>query len=102
MLQRDEGVQTKFSVEIDFTVIGIFMGVSGLSASMETKVFAEGGVNGYQHILPGPIKYGNIKLTMGIVNGYELWHWQRPALARQRMSGMLDSLEQVTCRSNPR
>jgi len=75
MLQRDEGVQGKFSVEIDFTVIGIFMGVSGLSASMETKAFAEGGVNGYEHILPGPIKYGNITLTMGIVNGYELWHW---------------------------
>ena len=45
MFQRDEGVQSKFSVEIDFTVIGIFMGVSGLSASMETNTFAEGGVN---------------------------------------------------------
>jgi len=75
MLQRDEGVQTNFSVEVDLTVVGIFMGVSGLSAHIETKTYAEGGVNGYEHILPGPIKYGNITLEMGIVNGNELWHW---------------------------
>ena len=76
MLQRsDEGVQTKFSVEVDRSVVGIFMGVSGLSATIETKTYAEGGVNEYEHILPGPIKYGNITLTMGIVNGNELWHW---------------------------
>ena len=75
MLQRDEGVQTNFSVEVDLTVVGIFMGVSGLSATIETRTYAEGGVNGYEHTLPGPIRYGNITLTMGIVNGNELWSW---------------------------
>ena len=76
MLQRrDEGLQTNFSVEIDFTVVGIFMSVSGLSAAMETYKIAEGGVNGYEHVLPGPIKYGNVTLTMGVVNGNELWEW---------------------------
>jgi len=75
MFQRDEGIQTKFSVEVDLTVVGIFTEVSGLSAHIETKTYSEGGVNEYEHILPGPIKYGNITLTMGIVDGNELWHW---------------------------
>jgi phage tail-like protein len=76
MLQRsDEALQTNFSVELDFAVVGIFQSVDGLSAQMETEDFFEGGINTYKHQLPGPISYGPITLTTGMLNGRELWMW---------------------------
>ena len=76
MLNRtDEALQTNFSIEVDFAVVGIFRSVSGLSAKMETYEISEGGINTYKHQLPGPLSYGPITLSTGILNGQEMWHW---------------------------
>lgn len=76
MLQRsDEALQTNFSVEVDFAVVGIFQSISGLSAKMETTKVTEGGINTYTHELPGPISYGPVTLSTGMLNGKEMWYW---------------------------
>jgi phage tail-like protein len=76
MLNRiDEALQTNFSIEIDAVVVGIFQNVSGLSAEMNVEEFYEGGVNTFKHQLPGPISYGPITLSTGMLSGKELWNW---------------------------
>lgn len=74
-VRLDEALESSFSIEVDQVLAGIFKGVSGLNGTMETHEYVEGGVNGWKHVLPGPISYGNVTLETGVLDGKELWEW---------------------------
>ena len=64
-----------FYVEIDALLVGAFREVRGLESSVEVKSYAEGGVNGYQHMLPGETRYPNIVLSRGLTDLDTMWGW---------------------------
>jgi phage tail-like protein len=59
----DPGTQFRFVVTIDGEVIGDFTALEGLSAEYSVMQYAEGGENGFEHRLPGQLKYSTIKLS---------------------------------------
>jgi phage tail-like protein len=59
----DPGTQFRFQVAIDGVVIGSFTAIEGLSAEYEVETVKEGGENGFEHRLPGRLKYSTIKLS---------------------------------------
>lgn len=52
-----------------------FQEVSGLQMSMKLQTIREGGNNGQQIHLPGPIEYGQLTLKRGLTLTGELWSW---------------------------
>ena len=64
-----------FFVEIDGLLCGGFREVRGLESSVEVKSYAEGGVNGFQHMLPGETRYPNLVLSRGLTDLDTLWGW---------------------------
>ena len=80
-----------FSVELDIPgVSSLACGASfaecdGLEMTMEVKTIREGGNNGRQIRLTGPIAYGTLTLKRGLTDSFHLWDWftamqERPAL----------------------
>jgi len=72
----------KFWVEIKNIVVAEFKECAGLSMEREVERVEEGGVNDYVHVLPGRVKYSNITLKYGIIEGgpsdgdvKKLWNW---------------------------
>jgi phage tail-like protein len=59
----DPGTQFRFVVTIDGKDIGDFTALEGLSAEYNVTLYAEGGENGFEHRLPGQLKYSTIKLS---------------------------------------
>jgi phage tail-like protein len=59
----DPGTQFRFVVTIDGKDIGDFTALEGLSAEYNVMQYAEGGENGFEHRLPGQLKYSTIKLS---------------------------------------
>jgi phage tail-like protein len=59
----DPGIQFRFVVTIDGKEIGDFTALEGLSAEYNVMQYAEGGENGFEHRLPGQLKYSTIKLS---------------------------------------
>jgi phage tail-like protein len=59
----DPGTQFRFVVTIDGKQIGDFTSLEGLSAEYNVMQYAEGGENGFEHRLPGQLKYSTIKLS---------------------------------------
>jgi phage tail-like protein len=59
----DPGTQFRFVVTIDGEEIGDFTALDGLSAEYNVMQYAEGGENGFEHRLPGQLKYSTIKLS---------------------------------------
>lgn len=84
----------KFAVEID--VPGVSTGIcaaafqecDGLEMTMEVKTIREGGNNGTQIRLTGPISYAQLSLKRGMTANFDLWDWfsqmQRPGGAKLR------------------
>ncbi|WP_437275930.1 phage tail protein [Sorangium sp. So ce375] len=64
-----------FLVEVDGLLVGGFRDVRGLEASVEVKEYAEGGVNGYIHKLPGETRFPNLVLSRGLTDLDTLWVW---------------------------
>lgn len=70
-----------FSVEIQLpgarsTVCqASFAECDGLEMSMEVKTIREGGNNGAQIRLSGPITYGQVSLKRGMTSTFDLWDW---------------------------
>jgi phage tail-like protein len=70
-----------FAVEISVPDISnqlctaAFAECDGLEMSMEIKTIREGGNNGEQHRLVGPISYGQLTLKRGMTANFDLWHW---------------------------
>ena len=57
-----------------------FQEVSGLSKSLETEEFKEGGLNSFSHRLPNPAKYGNIILKRGMLTDSSIIDWCNDAI----------------------
>ena len=64
-----------FLVEVQGLLVGGFSRVSGLESSIQTKEYAEGGVNGYVHKIPGEVRYPNLVLTQGLTGIDTLYGW---------------------------
>ena len=70
-----------FSVEISVDDVSqqvcsaSFSECDGLEMTMEVKTIREGGNNGQQIRLTGPISYGQITLKRGMTETFDLWNW---------------------------
>lgn len=52
-----------------------FSECDGLEMSIEPKSIREGGNNGQQIHLTGPVSYGQLSLKRGMTNNFDLWNW---------------------------
>jgi phage tail-like protein len=52
-----------------------FSECSGLEMNMEVKTIREGGNNGEQIHLSGPLSYGQLTLKRGMTKNFDLWDW---------------------------
>jgi phage tail-like protein len=74
---------TAFNFEVDVTLEdsadrlcqAAFAECDGLEVSMEVKTIREGGNNGVQHRLTGPVSYGTLTLKRGMTESFDLWAW---------------------------
>jgi phage tail-like protein len=67
----------RFLVEIQGLIVAGFTEVSGLQAEISVQTYAEGGLNAYEHKLPGPARYPNLVLKRGMTDVDNLWNWHR-------------------------
>ena len=52
-----------------------FSECDGLEMSIEPKSIREGGNNGQQIHLAGPVSYGQLSLKRGMTDNFDLWNW---------------------------
>src|SRR6266487_4881236 len=75
-----------FSVEINFhgdarkVCNASFSECDGLEMTMEVKTIREGGNNGRQIRLTGPVSYGQLTLKRGMTTTFDLWDWMNATL----------------------
>jgi phage tail-like protein len=75
-----------FAVEIDVPDISTkvcsaaFSECDGLEMTQEIKTIREGGNNGKQIRLSGPVAYGQLTLKRGMTATFDLWNWFSAAL----------------------
>jgi phage tail-like protein len=58
-----------------------FAECDGLEMNMEPKTIQEGGNNGRQIHLIGPVTYGHLSLKRGMTPNMDLWNWFEQVLA---------------------
>jgi len=74
-------ISFNFSIEIDVEGVSptvcnaAFAECDGLEMTMEPKTIREGGNNGVQIRLTGPVAYGQITLKRGMTASFDLWDW---------------------------
>ena len=73
---------TTFNFEVSLNLPGQppfceahFSECNGLELSMSPKTIREGGNNGRQIHLAGPVTYGQLSLKRGMTNALDLWEW---------------------------
>jgi phage tail-like protein len=72
-----------FNFAIEINVAGIsskacsaaFSECDGLEMNMEVKTIREGGNNGSNIRLPGPVSYSQLTLKRGMTDSFDLWDW---------------------------
>src|SRR5215469_18887081 len=70
-----------FAVEINVTggstkvCSAAFSDCDGLEMTMDVKTIREGGNNGQQIRLNGPVSYGQLTLKRGMTANFDLWRW---------------------------
>ena len=75
-----------FAVEIDVPDVSpkvcsaAFSECDGLEMTQEVKTIREGGNNGKQIRLSGPVAYGQLTLKRGMTASFDLWNWFSAAL----------------------
>ena len=69
-----------FRVEIDGFPDTSFQEVTGITSTIETQSFNEGGENRFAHKLPKPASYQNLSLKRGMLIGSGLIGWFRDAV----------------------
>ena len=80
-----ELVSCHFAIDVEGIWVAVFTGCSGLSGEIEVETYHEGGLNDYEHKLPGRATYGNVTLSGGVGNSIDLWDWfHRAAAGRVR------------------
>lgn len=62
-----------------------FAECDGLEQSMEVKTIRDGGNNGRQIRLPGPVTYGQLTLKRGMTANFDLWRWFRDVQRNPRL-----------------
>jgi phage tail-like protein len=71
----------RFAVEINVEGVsekicgGYFSDCDGLEMTMEVKTIREGGNNGKQIRLSGPVSYGQLTLKRGMTDNFDMWNW---------------------------
>lgn len=68
-------VQIRLAGEAEPLCGGEFSEVDGLEISIEPKTIREGGGNGRQIHLAGPVSYGQLSLRRGMTDSLDLWDW---------------------------
>lgn len=74
-------VAFNFSVEINVPDVSpkvcnaAFAECDGLEMTMDVKTIREGGNNGRQIRLTGPINFGQLTLKRGMTSTFDLWKW---------------------------
>lgn len=74
---------TAFNFSVEINVPGIapkvcnasFSDCDGLEMTMDVKTIREGGNNGKQLRLTGPVSFGMLTLKRGMTASFDLWHW---------------------------
>ncbi|WP_437621897.1 phage tail protein [Sorangium sp. So ce1151] len=74
---------TAFNFAVEINVPGVsskvcaasFSECDGLDMTMEVKTIREGGNNGRQIRLAGPLAYAQLTLKRGMTASFELWDW---------------------------
>lgn len=56
-------------------VSAAFAECDGLEMTMEVKTIREGGNNGQQIRLTGPLNFGTVTLKRGMTANFDLWNW---------------------------
>lgn len=74
-MPEDPLLSFKYQIEIDQIIEGLFTECTGISVEREVESYKEGGVNQFEHKLPGRIKYGNVTLKRGMTTSNKLWEW---------------------------
>src|SRR5512136_927979 len=70
-----------FAVEIDVPDVSqkvcnaAFSECDGLEMTMDVKTIREGGNNGQQIRLTGPLNMGTLALKRGMTANFDLWNW---------------------------
>ncbi len=80
---------TAFNFSVEINVEGVseevcgasFSECDGLEMTMEVKTIREGGNNGAQIRLTGPLNLGTLTLKRGMTTNFDLWHWMSRVLA---------------------
>ena len=91
----------KFAVEIEVKPVSsevcsaAFQECDGLEMSMEVKTIREGGNNGTQIRLTGPVSYGQLTLKRGMTANFDLWDWFGQMLQPDRAGLRADRAEVV-------
>jgi len=89
----DPVAEMRFTVELPGVQIGRFKEVSGLTAQVDVKEYAEGGMNYFVHKLPGRIKWGPLTLKRGVTHHDALIQWFWAARTKMRPIDMVVTLK---------
>lgn len=71
----EELTVSRFSVEMEGLLVATFNECSGLGATIEVETIQEGGLNSFEHKLPGRTSYGNVTLSSGVASANDMWEW---------------------------
>ena len=74
---------TAFNFAVEIRVEGVakqicdaaFAECDGLEMTMDVKTIREGGNNGKEIRLTGPLKYGQVTMKRGMTATFDLWNW---------------------------
>ena len=74
---------TAFNFGVEIKVEGVAMQIcdasfsecDGLEMTMDVKTIREGGNNGKQIRLTGPMNYGQVTMKRGMTSTFDLWDW---------------------------
>jgi phage tail-like protein len=82
------GLSNRFRVTVGGVDLGNWATCQGLNVTFNPVALDAGGDYGYMHILPGQVKYGNVKITraMSAKESQSLQKW---------LSGQVDSLMSI-------
>jgi phage tail-like protein len=85
-----------FAIEIDVPDVSkqvcsaSFSECDGLEMTMDVKTIREGGNNGQQIRLTGPLNFGTLTLKRGMTANFDLWKWFSTILTRPNLRADAD------------